>query len=298
MNCVGGGSVFVGKTPLNILLARHSSVKQLPLPRPYASLRSREQKPRTLLSGSFNADVAGRQRKRSSFQFKATSADADGPIPNDATANAESPTTENKNPSSTSLEISTLAGDATATTASSSEISPPSDDPEQPKRKKPSTPPRNNDSWLGKLAAKLKPGTSIRFVLNVLAFMVLLRIFPMPGVSNSPLSQPDGVVLRITFSEFVKSVRRNEIARVVVDGNHLSYALQPTSQIFTKGALKDVAFDQRKITFETTRPTDWPTPYETMLANGVQISAVEKKGGILSTMLVRNKQQRQQKILA
>ncbi len=128
--------------------------------------------------------------------------------------------------------------------------------------------------------------------------MVLLRIFPMPGVSNSPLSQPDGVVLRITFSEFVKSVRRNEIARVVVDGNHLSYALQPTSQIFTKGALKDVAFDQRKITFETTRPTDWPTPYETMLANGVQISAVEKKGGILSTMLVRNKQQRQQKILA
>ncbi len=117
--------------------------------------------------------------------------------------------------------------------------------------------------------------------------MLLLRIFPLPGVSNSPLSQPDGVVLRISFSEFIKSVRRNEIERVVVDENHLSYALQPTSQIFTKGALKDVAFDQKKITFETMRPTDWPTPYETMLANGVHISAVEKKGGVFGTILVR-----------
>ncbi|KAL4529341.1 hypothetical protein Ndes2526A_g04135 [Nannochloris sp. 'desiccata'] len=107
----------------------------------------------------------------------------------------------------------------------------------------------------------------------------------MPGVSNSPLSQPDGVVLRISFSEFVKSVRRNEITRVVVDGNQLSYALQPKSEIFAKGALKDVAFDQRKISFETVRPTDWPTPYETMLANGVQISAVEKKGGLFGTVL-------------
>lgn len=112
----------------------------------------------------------------------------------------------------------------------------------------------------------------------------------MPGVSNSPLSQPDGVVLRISFSEFVKSVRRNEITRVVVDGNQLSYALQPKSEIFAKGALKDVAFDQRKISFETVRPTDWPTPYETMLANGVQISAVEKKGGLFGTVLVGRKE--------
>lgn len=285
------------KPQINPLLLKHDT-KLYAFTNLHVSLRSC-QKPRTLpsTSGSFNGDLSRRGRSRLLLSpLRATSADADGTRPNEPTiTNAEKSSRDNN--SSSSLEISQPAAltDA-ATAASSSSSSPPSEDPEQPrpqrkKSPKSTTPPRrsnNNESWLSKLASKIKPGTSVRFILNVLAFMLLLRIFPMPGASNSPLSQPDGVVLRISFSEFVKSVRRNEIARVVVDGNHLSYALQPKSEIFIKGALKDVAFDQRKISFETMRPTDWPTPYETMLANGVQISAVEKKGGMFGNVLVRN----------
>ena len=253
------------------------------------------QKPRTLLrnSGSFTVDLTLRRGKSRLLlpPLGAASADSDGTRPNEpTTTNAEKSSRDDTSSSPSSLEISPPAALADAASSSST----PSDDPEQPqtqRKKSPkSTPPprrsNNNESWLSKLAAKIKPGTSVRYILNVLAFMLLIRIVPMPGVSNSPLSQPDGVVLRISFSEFVRSVRRNEIARVVVDGNHLSYALQPKSEIFIKGALKDIAFDQRKISFETMRPTDWPTPYETMLANGVQISAVEKKGGLFGTVLV------------
>ena len=273
MNCVASGSLPLHRTPLNPLLPKQSikSLSTFSTPRPY-------EKPRTLLHRSF-PDLAHKKRSLLARPLRAQSADADGPSPSSPTPAASS--------TAASSSQSTSPEDPKLSSSSSSTEQP------QPKRSKSSPPRRSNESWLSKLASQLKPGTSVRFILNILAFMLFLRIFPMPGVSNSPLSQPDGVVLRISFSEFVKSVRRNEIARVVVDGNHLSYALQPTAQMFSKGALKDVAFDQRKITFETTRPTDWPTPYEAMLANGVQISAIEKKGGLFGTLLVRKKKEKE-----
>ena len=62
------------------------------------------------------------------------------------------------------------------------------------------------------------------------------------------------------------------------------YALRPTAAVF-KGALKDVPYDHRKISFETVRPSDYPTPYDALIANNVQISAVERKNGIFSNLL-------------
>ena len=45
--------------------------------------------------------------------------------------------------------------------------------------------------------------------------------------------------------------------------------------------------DRGSITFQTVRPADYPTPYDTMLSNGVQFSALDKRGGRLQGLLVR-----------
>lgn len=47
------------------------------------------------------------------------------------------------------------------------------------------------------------------------------------------------------------------------------------------------SLDRQHITFQTVRPGDYPTPYELMLKQGVQFSAVDRKAGRLTTLMVR-----------
>ncbi len=45
--------------------------------------------------------------------------------------------------------------------------------------------------------------------------------------------------------------------------------------------------DQSQITFQAVRPADYPAPYDTMLANNIQFSALDRKAGRLSSIMVR-----------
>lgn len=219
-------------------------------------------------------------RRLSSKPPSASKHDAEE-VPSPPTTSA----TSNATDSSEGSHSSTPPSGPPSSEASPSTVSPPNSDAEQPK---PSPPPRRSDqSWFSRLSTTFKALSPWRLLINIAVFTFLMRFLPLPGISNSPLSQPDGVVLRISFSEFIKSVRKNEVSRVVVDGNHLMYALNPSAQMF-KGPLKNLGIDQNKVTFETVRPTDYPTPYDTMITNNVQISALEKKGSLFSTLLVRS----------
>ena len=200
-----------------------------------------------------------------------------------ASSSKPSDSSEGSSSNSASGASETPSSDSSPSTTSMTSPSNSNSESEQPK---PSPPPRRSgQSWLSKLASIFTSLSPFRLIINIAVFTFLMRFLPMPGVSSSPLSQPDGVVLRISFSEFIRSVRKNEVSRVVVDGTHLMYALNPTASMF-KGPLKNLGIDQNKITFETVRPTDYPTPYDTMITNNVQISALEKRGGLFGTLLV------------
>jgi len=134
-------------------------------------------------------------------------------------------------------------------------------------------------SWLPKLQLQ----SPLRFVLNTLGILLLMRLFPIPGTQNV-LGNPEAVILRVSFSEFVKNARRNDVARVVVDGNRLTFTLRPSSEVL-KSVPKEV--DRSKFAFETVRPGDYSTPYEKLIENGVQVSAVDRRGGGIGSLFVR-----------
>lgn len=83
--------------------------------------------------------------------------------------------------------------------------------------------------------------------------------------------------------------------------HHLSFQtsrLQPAPQLLlscltvpssppTCPPLAAESLDRQHITFQTVRPGDYPTPYELMLKQGVQFSAVDRKAGRLTTLMVR-----------
>lgn len=132
----------------------------------------------------------------------------------------------------------------------------------------------------------LKPQLVLRVVVNIIVFFLLIRFMPVPSRMHSPVATPEGVVLRVAYSDFLKAVRHNEVSRVVVnsDGGVISYALRQSSEIF-KNAPKGL--DSAKFSFETVRPVDFPMPYETLMSNNVPFSAMEKKGGFFGGILVR-----------
>jgi hypothetical protein len=53
--------------------------------------------------------------------------------------------------------------------------------------------------------------------------------------------------------------------------------------------------DPGQISFQTVRPADYPAPYDTMMANNIQFSALDRKASRLSNIMVRARSGRQAK---
>lgn len=148
----------------------------------------------------------------------------------------------------------------------------------------PPSPPKRQQSLWSRITSgvsRVTSGTPIRFIVNLAFVFLLMRFWPLPG-NQGPLGRADGVKVRIGYSEFLKSVKRNEVSRLVVDGVKLNYVLKPSAEIF-KNAPKEL--DSNSLSFETTRPTDLSTPYDVLLANGVQFSALDRKGSGIGSLL-------------
>lgn len=89
--------------------------------------------------------------------------------------------------------------------------------------------------------------------------------------------------LQVPFSEFVVRAKRNQIRAVSVDGNQLTYWLRANSVLSKQlppGA------DKMRLSFHTVRPLDFPTPYDTLVKNNVQFTAVDKRNNRFFNVLV------------
>eukprot|EP00887_Chlorella_sp_A99_P001200 scaffold14.g1200.t1 len=137
-------------------------------------------------------------------------------------------------------------------------------------------------SWLARLAARLRLGALLRFAFNGIALLLLTRIW-LPG-RGGLLGLPEPVTVQVAFSEFVKQLRRNEVQRVTVDGSTLAFVPRPRSSLYK---LLPEHLDRGHLSFQTIKPADYPTPYDLMLSNNVQFSAVDKHPLRLSSLLVR-----------
>ena len=89
------------------------------------------------------------------------------------------------------------------------------------------------------------------------------------------------------FSTFVRNVRQNDVLAVAIDRRALSYRLRPSAvpKMFPKSASQ--LPPGGSVLLRTLRPGDYATPYDAMLKNGVQFSAVEKQQNMLMTVSVR-----------
>jgi cell division protease FtsH len=123
----------------------------------------------------------------------------------------------------------------------------------------------------------------LRIVVNILTLIFLLRFWPVPG-GRSPLGGVEPITVQVAFSEFVRQVQKNEVRRVVIDSssNTFTFALRDSSPLYK---MLPESLDRQHLTFQTVRPGDYPTPYELMLKQGVQFSAVDKKAGRLTTLM-------------
>ncbi|PRW51101.1 ATP-dependent zinc metalloprotease FTSH chloroplastic isoform A [Chlorella sorokiniana] len=169
--------------------------------------------------------------------------------------------------------------------SSSSSSEPPAERPPQqpPKSSRRNSPSSSNASWLSRLLTKLKAVQPLRIVVNILTLIFLLRFWPVPG-GRSPLGGVEPITVQVAFSEFVRQVQKNEVRRVVIDSssNTFTFALRDSSPLYK---MLPESLDRQHLTFQTVRPGDYPTPYELMLKQGVQFSAVDKKAGRLTTLM-------------
>lgn len=72
---------------------------------------------------------------------------------------------------------------------------------------------------------------------------------------------------------------------MAVDDRHFAYKLRPQSRML-QGLTAEHARTSN-IVFRTIRPADYSTPYDTLLKNKVQFTAVEKNQNIFYTIGVR-----------
>lgn len=71
---------------------------------------------------------------------------------------------------------------------------------------------------------------------------------------------------------------------VAIDDRRLTFAVKPGSSL-----LRPAPEGGPTIKFQTLKPMDYPTPYEAMLANGVQFSALDKRHGAFFSIMVRGR---------
>jgi hypothetical protein len=90
---------------------------------------------------------------------------------------------------------------------------------------------------------------------------------------------------QVPFSAFVQTVRRNEVLAVAINDRKFAYRLRPQGKIMQGLSTEHVR--GANLVFHTIRPADYTTPYDTMLKNGVQFTAVEKNHNIFFTVGVR-----------
>ncbi|KAK9902089.1 hypothetical protein WJX75_003893 [Coccomyxa subellipsoidea] len=140
--------------------------------------------------------------------------------------------------------------------------------------------------WLREMLGSIRSQKAVRITFNVVALLLLMRFWPLNG--KNPLTGDSGnVSVEVPFSTFVQNVHSNEVLAVAVEDRRFAYKLRPQGKIMRglPAGANDVV-GNANIVFRTIRPPDYSTPYDRMLKNGVQFTAVEKQQSMLLTFVV------------
>ncbi|CAD7702088.1 unnamed protein product [Ostreobium quekettii] len=136
-------------------------------------------------------------------------------------------------------------------------------------------------SWIGRLASKVRLEQFVMLLFNIQLLFFLLRLWPLGG--RARVGDPQAVSVHVPFSEFVARVRGNDVEAVQMDGPEMSFSLRPSSK-----ALREApeGAESGRLTYTTTRPLDYPTPYDLLEQHAVRFSAVERRGNAFVTVVV------------
>ena len=119
------------------------------------------------------------------------------------------------------------------------------------------------------------PGnTTLRFFFSLIVMNLLLNLWPgskSPVPGYVPPSRY--ITIKLSFSDYLNNLKKNDIAFMAIDGDHLKYKLKPGSSTYSSigGDL-----DKANIWFDTVKPRDYRVPYESLLANGARFTAIER----------------------
>lgn len=164
-----------------------------------------------------------------------------------------------------------------------------------------SPPPRSKGpwEWLQQLVTFVRIQQPAKLVLNLLLGFFLVRLLPITGRPSSEghaltvqvwwsaftrAHTLSSCTTQVPFSEFVVRAKRNQVRAVSIDGNQLTYWLRSTNAVARElppGA------DKMRLSFQTVRPLDFPTPYDTLVKNHVQFTAVDKRNNRFLNIMVR-----------
>lgn len=119
------------------------------------------------------------------------------------------------------------------------------------------------------------PGsTTLRFffsliVLNLLLNLWPLRKSPVPGY----LPPARYITIKLPFSDFLDSMKKDEIKFLAVDANRMRVKLKDTSGMYASFSPE---VDKKSIWFETIKPRDYRVPYDALLSKGTRFTVVER----------------------
>ena len=120
-------------------------------------------------------------------------------------------------------------------------------------------------------------GMTARFFLAYAAAQLIVAVWPSKKSPVPGYMPPTKyVTVRLPFSDFLDSVKRDEVKYLAVEGNSkLRVRLSDQSKIY-KSLGSSASLDKSTIWFETVKPRDYRLPYESMLAKGTRFAVVEK----------------------
>ncbi|KAJ9510421.1 hypothetical protein QJQ45_015914 [Haematococcus lacustris] len=154
----------------------------------------------------------------------------------------------------------------------------------------------NNNSW--DFAAWLRKLPLGRIAWNLACLFALTRIWPVGGHlppragSSSSLGgegSAAATVAPVPFSDFVRRARCGDLQTVSVDGQQLVFSVRRGSPLLQKvegAGGGGEAPGAGAVLFHTTRPADYPLPYELLEKHDVVFTALSKPDRHLGTILV------------
>eukprot|EP00884_Botryococcus_braunii_P002352 jgi/Botrbrau1/12117/Bobra.0186s0035.1 len=134
-------------------------------------------------------------------------------------------------------------------------------------------------SWIKQKASSIKAQLSLRVVFNVMMLFLLMRLWPIGG--RSPVGDPSHT-WEVPFSEFIQRIRTNEVSAVAIDDRRFTFTVKKGSDLLQRVPESS----GQSARFSTLKPADYPTPYEQMLTNSVQFSAMDKRHGAFFSIVV------------